>query len=296
MSTIPTRHPGGTPYEEVQAGEEFVQLRRTFRRFVFPMTAAVPRLVLPLRPAVGLRARLHEHQGVRQHQHRPASSGSASSSRRSHHDRLRALGRPRVRPAAERAARAHRGRTRAMSAASPPGLAPRPPNVGNPALNIAIFALFVLITLAIVIRASRNNRTAADYYAGGRVVHRAAERHRHLGRLPVGRVVPRHRRRDRAQRLRRLPVLDRLPRRVARRAAARRRAAAQHRPVHDGRRPVLPPPAAPGPDGRGDLDPRRLFFYLLAQMAGAGGLVALLLGVDGRARARASSSPSSASS
>src|SRR5436190_4490919 len=40
--------------------------------------------------------------------------------------------------------------------------------VGSPGLNIAIFGLFVIITLAIVIRASRNNRTAADYYAGGR--------------------------------------------------------------------------------------------------------------------------------
>ena len=40
--------------------------------------------------------------------------------------------------------------------------------VGRPAVNITIFLLFVLVTLAIVIRASRNNRTAADYYAGGR--------------------------------------------------------------------------------------------------------------------------------
>src|SRR5215207_5685540 len=40
--------------------------------------------------------------------------------------------------------------------------------IGNPTVNIAIFALFVVATLAIVIRASRNNRTAADYYAGGR--------------------------------------------------------------------------------------------------------------------------------
>ena len=41
-------------------------------------------------------------------------------------------------------------------------------DVGNPTLNISIFAAFVVITLAIVIRASRNNRSAADYYAGGR--------------------------------------------------------------------------------------------------------------------------------
>jgi len=40
--------------------------------------------------------------------------------------------------------------------------------VGNPILNIAIFGAFVLVTLVIVFRASRNNKTAADYYAAGR--------------------------------------------------------------------------------------------------------------------------------
>jgi cation/acetate symporter len=40
--------------------------------------------------------------------------------------------------------------------------------VGNPAANIAIFAVFVAITMVVVIRASRNNRTAADYFTGGR--------------------------------------------------------------------------------------------------------------------------------
>ncbi|MDQ4502757.1 sodium/solute symporter [Sinomonas sp. ASV322] len=35
-------------------------------------------------------------------------------------------------------------------------------------LNITIFAVFVAITLVIVLRASKNNKTAADYYAGGR--------------------------------------------------------------------------------------------------------------------------------
>lgn len=38
----------------------------------------------------------------------------------------------------------------------------------NPVLNISIFLAFVLVTMIIVVRASRNNRTAADYYAGGR--------------------------------------------------------------------------------------------------------------------------------
>jgi uncharacterized membrane protein (DUF485 family) len=37
-TTQPARHTGGTSYEEVQASEEFADLRRRFRRFVFPMT------------------------------------------------------------------------------------------------------------------------------------------------------------------------------------------------------------------------------------------------------------------
>ena len=39
---------------------------------------------------------------------------------------------------------------------------------GNPGVNMAIFLAFVAGTMVIVIRASRNNRTAADYYTGGR--------------------------------------------------------------------------------------------------------------------------------
>src|SRR4051794_28907092 len=41
-------------------------------------------------------------------------------------------------------------------------------DLGNPTVNITIFIIFVAVTLGIVIRASRNNRTAADYYAAGR--------------------------------------------------------------------------------------------------------------------------------
>ncbi|MDP9143732.1 MAG: cation acetate symporter [Actinomycetota bacterium] len=49
--------------------------------------------------------------------------------------------------------------------------APAPPpsaGVGNPALNIGIFAVFVVFTLAVVIYVGRTNRTASDYYAAGR--------------------------------------------------------------------------------------------------------------------------------
>ena len=55
-----------------------------------------------------------------------------------------------------------------MSAPTVTSLVPAATEVGSPALNISIFGVFVLITLAIVIRASRNNRSAADFYAGGR--------------------------------------------------------------------------------------------------------------------------------
>jgi cation/acetate symporter len=41
-------------------------------------------------------------------------------------------------------------------------------NVGDPLLNIGIFGAFVAVTLIVVLRASRNNKTAADYYAAGR--------------------------------------------------------------------------------------------------------------------------------
>ncbi|WP_109529717.1 MULTISPECIES: solute symporter family protein [Nocardia] len=40
--------------------------------------------------------------------------------------------------------------------------------IGEPVANIAIFALFVAVTMIVVIRASRNNNTAADYFTGGR--------------------------------------------------------------------------------------------------------------------------------
>ena len=40
--------------------------------------------------------------------------------------------------------------------------------IGNPAINISIFCCFVAITLFITFRASRTNKSAADYYAAGR--------------------------------------------------------------------------------------------------------------------------------
>ncbi len=41
-------------------------------------------------------------------------------------------------------------------------------SVGKPAVNISIFAVFVVITLVIVLRVSRRRSNAAEFYAGGR--------------------------------------------------------------------------------------------------------------------------------
>src|SRR5437763_10378844 len=38
---------------------------------------------------------------------------------------------------------------------------------GNPAINISVFAVFVLITLIVVYRVSTRKATASDYYAAG---------------------------------------------------------------------------------------------------------------------------------
>ncbi|MCP2262897.1 cation acetate symporter [Promicromonospora thailandica] len=41
-------------------------------------------------------------------------------------------------------------------------------NVGNTWINIGIFGAFVVVTLIVVFRVSRQNKSAADFYAGGR--------------------------------------------------------------------------------------------------------------------------------
>jgi cation/acetate symporter len=41
-------------------------------------------------------------------------------------------------------------------------------NENNPLLNMSIFIAFVAVTMFVVIRASKNNKSAADYYTGGR--------------------------------------------------------------------------------------------------------------------------------
>ncbi|MHA6629507.1 solute symporter family protein [Pseudonocardia sichuanensis] len=45
---------------------------------------------------------------------------------------------------------------------------PAQDQIGSPIINISVFAAFVLVTLVVVFRVSRGNRTASDYYAAGR--------------------------------------------------------------------------------------------------------------------------------
>src|SRR4051794_39753249 len=136
-----------------------------------PADRAVPGLVLRLRPALVVRARVHGAQALRQHHHRAGARAAAVRLDVRHHDALRPLGRPDLRPRRRRAGRAgprapepQRRRRAPMSTST--SLAAE--TVGSPAINISIFLAFVLVTLAIVFRASRNNSTAAEYYAGGR--------------------------------------------------------------------------------------------------------------------------------
>lgn len=156
--------------------------------------------------------------------------------------------------------------------------------VGNPAVNIAIFAAFVVATLVIVLRASRNNRTAADFYDGGRAfsgpqngiaisgdylsaasflgIAGAIALNGYDGFLYsigflVAWLVALLLVAELLRNTGRFTMADVLSFRLRQRPV--RTAAATSTLVVS-------------------------FFYLLAQMAGAGGLVALLLGVSGRAQ------------
>src|SRR5690606_28573012 len=126
-----------------------------------PHDRALPCLVPDLRRAGGLRARLHGHQGRRQHQHRSDLRPAAVRVDVRDHGPLHPLRQPQARPDRRPDQEEHgRGRVVTTLAQSIEG--------NNPVLNITIFALFVIVTLVVVFRASRNTKTASDYYAAGR--------------------------------------------------------------------------------------------------------------------------------
>ena len=45
--------------------------------------------------------------------------------------------------------------------------APEADGAGNPLLNIAVFAIFIMVTLFVVTRAGKTTSESADFYTGG---------------------------------------------------------------------------------------------------------------------------------
>ncbi len=151
----------------MQDSADFQALRRSFRSFVFPMTAA---FLVWYFAYVLLAAYATDFFDIPVFGNvnvgilfglRPVRRDGR------HHHRLRALDRPQPRRPGRRDRQpgpSGRGPpVSAVLAAAAPAEA-----VGNPLLNITIFVLFVAVTLVVVVRASSNNKTAADYYAAGR--------------------------------------------------------------------------------------------------------------------------------
>ena len=139
MPNQPETAVSGQEYLAVQASPEFQELRSRLRRFVFPMTRVLPDLVLHLRPARRVRPRLHGHQGVGQHQRRPAHRPWPVPDDVRHHRPLRPVRQPGTRPARRGDPRRARRRCGMTITSSPHGS-----TVGNPVANIGIFALFVV--------------------------------------------------------------------------------------------------------------------------------------------------------
>ena len=159
VATPRTRCPG---FIDMQASPEFQELRSRLRRFVFPMTAF---FLVWYATYVLLGAFAHDFMATKVFGNinvglllglRPVRDDLP------HHRPLRAVRQPRTRPARRghprRAGRRH-PMTTLLAADS---------TVGNPIANIAIFAAFVVITMFVVIRASRNNKSAAEFFTGGR--------------------------------------------------------------------------------------------------------------------------------
>ena len=204
------------------------ELRRRYRGFVFPATVAFLAWYLLYVVMSNWAHDFMSHEARRQHQRRAWSSGCSSSSPRSCSPGVYAsFANKQARPAGR--ASSTRTTRRVDAGGEPHERAPDLLATGHQALTTILFLAVVALTVGITFWASRQTSGAADYYAGGRGFSRLPERPRHRRRLHVGGVVPRHLRRHRAVRLRRLPLLDRLPGRLAGRAAAGRRAAAQLR-------------------------------------------------------------------
>ena len=143
---------------------------------------------------------------------------------------------------------------------------------------LLMFLVFIAVTLVITSWAARRSSGASAYFAAGRRITGWQNGIAVAGDYMSAASVPGHRRHHRLPGLRRLHVLGGLAGGLSDGAADRGRAAAQRRQVHDGRRAGLPSAARAG--ARHGLALSTLTvstFYMIAQMVGAGTLVALLL-------------------
>ena len=156
-------HPSGAQYLAMQASPEFQELRRTLRRFVFPMTAF---FLIWYATYVLLGAFAHDFMATKVWGNINVGLLLGPGPVRHdvpHHRPLRAVRQPRARPARRshprRDGRHRQVTTTVLAEAS---------RIGNPAVNISIFVAFVVITLFIVIRAGRSNTNATEFFTGGR--------------------------------------------------------------------------------------------------------------------------------
>ena len=150
-------------YNAIAQESDFVELRRRYRNFAFPATIAFMAWYILYIDLQQLGPRLHGHQGHREHQHR-VGVGVAAIRLDLHHRLLLCPARQKVAgPAGFEATGRVRPGDRPMSTAMLVPLA-----TGNRALTIGLFLAVVALTLYITFWASRQSKTAADYYAGGR--------------------------------------------------------------------------------------------------------------------------------
>src|SRR5699024_4787264 len=128
----------------------------------------VPHLVLPLSAAGRLRHRVHGDQGVREH-----LLGSVQRTGAVRHDLPHYLG---VHPLRQRSDRSPRGghprrpgRGGGLMGARQININELTPGetVGSTLLNMVVFAVFIVISMTLVLRASKSTKSTKDFYTGG---------------------------------------------------------------------------------------------------------------------------------
>ena len=152
---------GGLDFQEIQASPEFQELRSRLRRFVFPMSAV---FLIWYAAYVMLGAFAHDFMAIKVWGNVNVGLlvglGQFLTTFIITGIYVRFANRE-LDPRAEAIRNEFEGTDNMKLLAAGA-------TVGNPAANIGIFVLFVVITLFIVIRASKKNSTAAEFFTAGR--------------------------------------------------------------------------------------------------------------------------------